>query len=350
MWRSHSSSNGSLEHSDAQLSLASDWPDWFQRGRRRQLGIAAALALLRPQRDRRRRDRGRRRAARRQRAGLSRPRRRALRRAALARRAAATAAHRSGFATRCRRSATTSRHRTGARRSPRPAGTRASRSRPASRCGFARSTSRLTGEARARPAVHGGARASRSRQRRSAEPRRVRATQTPLVGPRRASAAMRTRSSRPARIDVYPEERAADIALHVRLGRALRVRPHRADTRRADRAASVVVPDFHRGRAVRRSQTRRRLRGLADSGYFRTIDVRPLPADPATRTIPIAVALTSAARTQTSYGVGFSDRHGPALSLRPQQPALQRPRPSIRRQRTALARHLGGPARTTACR
>ena len=45
---------------------------------------------------------------------------------------------------------------------------------------------------------------------------------------------------------------------------------------------------------------------LADSGYFRTIDVRPLPADPATRTIPIAVALTSAPRTTTSYGIGYS--------------------------------------------
>jgi translocation and assembly module TamA len=108
------------------------------------------------------------------------------------------------------------------------------------------------------------------------------------------------------RIDVYPEQHAADIALHFDSG-------PRYAFGETDLAQDVLTDELARSyltfNAGEPYDARRLVEvyaALADSGYFRTIDVRPLPADPATRTIPIAVALTSAPRTTTSYGIGYS--------------------------------------------
>ena len=73
----------------------------------------------------------------------------------------------------------------------------------------------------------------------------------------------------------------------------------------------VVVHYFREGEPYDARRLTDVYAALANSGYFRTIDVRPLAADRATRTIPVAVTLTSAARMQTSYGVGFSTDTGP---------------------------------------
>ena len=114
-----------------------------------------------------------------------------------------------------------------------------------------------------------------------------------------------------ARIDVYPEERVADIALHFDSG----VRYAFGHTELTqDVLTEALVSsylDFTEGEPYDAQQIADVYARLANSGYFRTIDVRPLQADSATRTIPIAVALTSAARTQTSYGVGFQTDTGP---------------------------------------
>ena len=145
-----------------------------------------------------------------------------------------------------------------------------------------------------------------------------------------------------ARIDVYPEEHAADIAL--RFDSGVRYAFGRTeltqDVLTAGLAASYL-DDFREGEPYDAARLTDAYAALASSGYFETIDVRPMPADAATRTIPIAVALTSSARTQTSYGIGYSDRHGAALSLQPHQPPRQRSRPSARHQPTAFGRHLG---------
>lgn len=108
------------------------------------------------------------------------------------------------------------------------------------------------------------------------------------------------------RIDVYPEERAADIALHFESG------PRYAfgETELTqDVLTDQLAQSYLTFRAGEPYDSRRLVdvyAALADSGYFGTIDVRPLPADPATRTIPIAVSLTSAPRMTTSYGIGYS--------------------------------------------
>jgi translocation and assembly module TamA len=108
------------------------------------------------------------------------------------------------------------------------------------------------------------------------------------------------------RIDVYPEEHAADIALAFDSGPryAFGATELTQDVLTDELAQSYLT--FSAGEPYDARRLVEVYAALADSGYFRTIDVRPLPADPATRTIPIAVALTSAPRTTTSYGIGYS--------------------------------------------
>ena len=109
-----------------------------------------------------------------------------------------------------------------------------------------------------------------------------------------------------SRIDVYPEEHAADVVLQFDSG--VRYSFGRTeltqDVLTEDLASSYVT--FTEGEPYDARKLADVYAALADSGYFRTIDVRPLPADPATHTIPIGVTLTSAPRTQTSYGIGYS--------------------------------------------
>jgi translocation and assembly module TamA len=107
-------------------------------------------------------------------------------------------------------------------------------------------------------------------------------------------------------IDVYPAERAADIALVIDSGAryAFGAIELTQDVLTEDLASSYLT--FEEGEPYDARRLVDVYAALADSGYFRTIDVRPLPPDPATRTIPIGVTLTSAPRTQTSYGIGYS--------------------------------------------
>jgi translocation and assembly module TamA len=113
------------------------------------------------------------------------------------------------------------------------------------------------------------------------------------------------------RIDVYPDDHAADVTLRFDSGpRYTFGRTELTQEVLTERLATSYLT-FREGDPYDARQLTDVYAALANSGYFRTIDVRPLAPDAATRTIPIAVALTSAARTQTSYGVGFSTDTGP---------------------------------------
>lgn len=114
-----------------------------------------------------------------------------------------------------------------------------------------------------------------------------------------------------SRIDVYPNERAADIELTFASGaRYTFGRTELQQSALTERLVSSFIT-FREGEPYDARRLTDVYATLANSGYFRTIDVRPLGADRATRTIPVAVTLTSAARMQTSYGVGFSTDTGP---------------------------------------
>jgi translocation and assembly module TamA len=113
------------------------------------------------------------------------------------------------------------------------------------------------------------------------------------------------------RIDVFVDERAADLELRFETGK-------RYDFGRVifdqdvltERLATSYVT-FAEGEPYDARRLNDVYGALADSGFFRTIDVRPLEPDPASGTIPVEIRLTSASRIQQSYGVGFSTDTGP---------------------------------------
>jgi translocation and assembly module TamA len=115
------------------------------------------------------------------------------------------------------------------------------------------------------------------------------------------------------RIDVYPDVHAADVELALESG--ARYAFGRVELKQAvltERLAGSYVT-FREGEPYDTRRLTEVYGELAASGFFRTIDVRPLAPDAVARTIPVEIALTSAARIQQSYGIGFSTDTGPRL-------------------------------------
>jgi translocation and assembly module TamA len=113
------------------------------------------------------------------------------------------------------------------------------------------------------------------------------------------------------RIDVYPEQHVADMQLQFDSGaRYTFGRTEFQQDVLTERLVRSYVP-YREGEPYDGRRLTDLYVALADSGYFRNIDVRPLAGDAATRTIPIEIVLTAAARRQISYGVGFSTDTGP---------------------------------------
>jgi translocation and assembly module TamA len=113
------------------------------------------------------------------------------------------------------------------------------------------------------------------------------------------------------RIDVYPEQHAADIALHFDSG-------PRYGFGRVELVQDVLTDalvrsyvQFKEGEPYDGRRLTELYAELVGSGYFRTINVRSLEPDRASRIIPVQIELTGAARRQISYGIGFSTDTGP---------------------------------------
>jgi len=113
------------------------------------------------------------------------------------------------------------------------------------------------------------------------------------------------------RIDVYPTEHAADVELAFDSGpRYAFGRVDFKQTVLTERLAGSYVT-FREGEPYDARRLTEVYGELSASGFFRTVDVRALAPDAATRTIPVEIALTGAARIQQSYGIGFSTDTGP---------------------------------------
>ncbi len=113
------------------------------------------------------------------------------------------------------------------------------------------------------------------------------------------------------RIDVYPEQRVADIVLHFDSGKRYRFGAisFQQDVLSDDLIHSYVKirrGDPYDGRELNTLYT-----ALANSGYFRNIEVRPQPADRDSGEIPVDIVLAGAKRRNISYGVGYSTDTGP---------------------------------------
>jgi translocation and assembly module TamA len=116
-----------------------------------------------------------------------------------------------------------------------------------------------------------------------------------------------------SRIDVYPEQRVADVVLHFDSGRRYRFGDVTFEQDvLSDRLIRSYLP-FHPGDAYDTQELTDLYIALADSGYFRNIEVAPAQANRDTGEIPIVIVLTGAARRLITYGVGFSTDTGPRI-------------------------------------
>lgn len=113
------------------------------------------------------------------------------------------------------------------------------------------------------------------------------------------------------RIDVFPAQHAADIALT--FDSAVRYTFGRTEFVQDIVTDQLVrsYQGFREGEPYDGRRVTELYVSLADSGYFRNIDVRTLDPDREAHTIPVEIVLSGAARRQISYGVGFSTDTGP---------------------------------------
>ncbi len=115
------------------------------------------------------------------------------------------------------------------------------------------------------------------------------------------------------RIDVYPEQRVADVVLRFDSGKRFRFGDITFEqdvlSERLVRSYMQFHPgDFYDGRELTNLYI-----AFANSGYFRNIEVRPGQANRETGEIPVTIVLTGASRRFISYGLGYSTDTGPRI-------------------------------------
>jgi translocation and assembly module TamA len=116
-----------------------------------------------------------------------------------------------------------------------------------------------------------------------------------------------------SQIDVYPADRAADIVLRFDSGPRYTFGEIQFRQDVLQRTFLDGYYEFSRGDPYDRAQLTALYRVLTNSGYFRTVDVRPQTPLADTYEIPVLVELTPANRRAISYGAGFSTDTGPRL-------------------------------------
>lgn len=118
-----------------------------------------------------------------------------------------------------------------------------------------------------------------------------------------------------SRVDVYPDEHAADVTLHFDAGERYRFGEIRFDQNvLSDRLVRAYLP-FKAGDPYDNRLLTTLYIALTDSGYFDTIDIRQEAANHETRDVPIDIVLTPAKRRLITYGIGFSTDTGPRVRL-----------------------------------
>ena len=116
-----------------------------------------------------------------------------------------------------------------------------------------------------------------------------------------------------SRIDVFPDQFAADITLHFDSGDRYSFGKItlQQDVLREDLVEDFL--DFETGQPYRNRELNDAYVALTNSGYFKTVDIRPLAPNHETKTIDVDIVLTPGTRRLVSYGVGFSTDTGPRL-------------------------------------
>lgn len=116
-----------------------------------------------------------------------------------------------------------------------------------------------------------------------------------------------------SRIDIYPAELAADISLRFESGPRYSVGQVTVSQEALDPEFVDAFHELESGVPFDNRLLTSAFLDLSDSGYFSAVDVRALPSDAESQTIPVLVDLTPAPRRVISYGVGVSTDTGPRL-------------------------------------
>jgi translocation and assembly module TamA len=115
------------------------------------------------------------------------------------------------------------------------------------------------------------------------------------------------------RIDVFPDELAADLVLRFDSGERYRFGDVTIEQDVLDDAFVARYVAIERRGLYDNAALTETYVALTSSGYFDLVDVRPNPPNHDERTIGVTIALTAAPRRMITYGVGFSTDEGPRL-------------------------------------
>ena len=113
-----------------------------------------------------------------------------------------------------------------------------------------------------------------------------------------------------SRIDVWPDEQAADIVLKFDSGSRYRIGEIRQDQEFLEPSLVSAMLDLHEGDPYDSKDFARAYEDLSRSGFFSRIDIQPVFDAAENREIPIAVHLEPVERIEYSVGAGYSTDTG----------------------------------------
>ncbi len=116
-----------------------------------------------------------------------------------------------------------------------------------------------------------------------------------------------------SRLDVWPDELAADLTLHFVSGARYRLGAVRQEQDFLDPAVVSGYLDLEEGTPFDGRELARAYRDLSDSGYFGRVEIVPLHEQADEGRIPVRVTLTPGTRVEYTVGVGASTDTGPRV-------------------------------------
>ena len=118
-------------------------------------------------------------------------------------------------------------------------------------------------------------------------------------------------------VKVYPQQHAADVVLTMDSGRRFAFGPviYDQSVTPATQMLLNTMIIFHQGEPYRSEKVSQLSVDFSATGYFRSIDVRPLRERAQDDEVPIFINVTPKTHWAIETGVGFSTDEGPRLSL-----------------------------------
>lgn len=125
-------------------------------------------------------------------------------------------------------------------------------------------------------------------------------------------------------IKVYPAQHRADITLTMESGRRYRFGPviYDAPVSEATRALLNTMINFEPGQPYRSEQLSQLNMDFSATGYFKSIEVRPLKDKAVDGEVPIFISVIPKTAWELETGIGFSTDEGPRVSLSVDNPWL----------------------------